>query len=177
MVWHSPERATIDAPRAEDFHTLSCWHPTPGCKSQFLARLEWLGGKHGLGLRGIGPGTWQKLLDAGLLDGLLDWLQLPAENLAKTPGFGERSAGKLAEQFQLARQQSFRKWLIALGAPAADSLPAGEDWNVLAARSEAQWRELPGIGATRATQLAAFFKDAEVLHLRQQLQEAGVQGF
>ncbi|MCY1410526.1 DNA ligase B [compost metagenome] len=177
VVWHSPERATIDAPRAEDFHALSCWHPTPACESQFLARLEWLGGKHGLGLRGVGPGTWQKLLDAGQLEGLLDWLQLPTENLAKAPGFGERSAGKLVEQFQLVRQQSFRKWLIALGAPAADSLPAGEDWNVLAALSEAQWQELPGIGAGRAAQLAAFFRDEEVLRLRQQLREVGVQGF
>ncbi|MBO3278167.1 NAD-dependent DNA ligase LigB [Pseudomonas schmalbachii] len=177
VVWHSPERTSIDAPRAEDFHALSCWHPTPGCAGQFLARLQWLSGRQGLGMRGVGPGTWQKLLDAGQLDGLLDWLQLPAETLTKTPGFGERSAGKLVEQFQLARQQSFRRWMNALGAPAADSLPTGEDWDTLAARSEAQWQELPGIGASRAVQLAAFFRDAEVLHLRQQLREARVQGF
>ena len=37
------------------FTPLSCWQPTPGCESQFLARLTWLSGKQGLAMPHVGP--------------------------------------------------------------------------------------------------------------------------
>jgi DNA ligase (NAD+) len=47
VVLRTTERADINAPNADHFHSLSCWQPTPGCESQFLARLTWLSGKQG----------------------------------------------------------------------------------------------------------------------------------
>ncbi|MCX7077916.1 MAG: NAD-dependent DNA ligase LigB, partial [Pseudomonas sp.] len=38
VVLRSADRPEVVAPRAEDFHHLSCWQPVPGCESQFLAR-------------------------------------------------------------------------------------------------------------------------------------------
>ena len=37
VVRRTTERTDIDIPNADDFHALSCWQPTPGCESQFLA--------------------------------------------------------------------------------------------------------------------------------------------
>ena len=61
VVLRATERPALNAPLAADFHHLSCWQPTPGCESQFLARLTWLSGKQGLALPHVGPGTWEKL--------------------------------------------------------------------------------------------------------------------
>ncbi|MBV7583481.1 NAD-dependent DNA ligase LigB [Pseudomonas sp. PDM33] len=177
VVWRSPTRPEIAAPTEEQFNALSCWQPTKGCEEQFLARLQWLSGKNGLGLSGVGPGTWRRLHDAGLLAGLLDWMTLTPEQLSQVPGLGERSAASLHQQFQFARQRSFAVWLRALGAPAPNAHPAGKDWSALATRSAAQWQEQPGVGKVRAAQLDAFFKAPEVVQLRERLHDLGVAGF
>ena len=176
VAWRSPQRAPVEAPPAGRYHALSCWRPSEGCEEQFLARLAWLGGKQGLQLRGVGPGTWRALLDAGQLNALLDWLELSADRLAALPGIGERSAQHLQGQFEESRKRSFRQWLRALGAPQADSLP-DERWSELTARSIDDWQQLPNIGPTRARQLQAFFADADVQRQAQRLAEVGVDGF
>jgi len=66
--------------------------------------------------------------------------------------------------------------LRALGAPLADRLP-DERWTELSARAIEDWQRLPNIGPTRARQLQAFFADAEVQRLAEQLRSAGVAGF
>lgn len=177
VVWRSPTRAEIAEPGDDQFNALSCWRPTEGCEEQFLARLEWLGSKGGLGLAGVGPGTWRRLHEAGLLPGLLDWMTLTPEQLSQVPGLGERSGASLHQQFQQARQRSFAVWLRALGAPSPKAHPADEDWPALAARSTEQWQEQPGVGKVRAEQLQAFFKAPEIVQLRKQLHDLGVTGF
>ncbi|WP_236199102.1 NAD-dependent DNA ligase LigB [Pseudomonas pseudonitroreducens] len=177
VVWRTPNRVELAAPVDNQFNALSCWRPTEGCNEQFLARLEWLGGKNGLGLSGVGAGTWRRLHEAGLLSGLLDWMTLTPAQLSQVPGLGERSAASLHQQFQLARQRPFSTWLRALGAPAVDAHPAAADWSALAAHSAQQWQARPGIGKVRAAQLEAFFQAEEVVQLRGQLHDLGVTGF
>ncbi|WP_043311004.1 NAD-dependent DNA ligase LigB [Pseudomonas sp. ML96] len=173
VVWRSQQRPELSVPDPAQHHALSCWRPTPGCESQFAARLQWLGGKRGLGMSGVGAGTWDKLQ----LEGLLDWLELRESELAALPGLGPRSAANLHASFAGARQRSFPQWLVALGLPPSGSAPLQGDWQTLAARSAGDWDGYAGVGATRATQLAAFFRHPEVLQLREQLQRAGVAGF
>lgn len=177
VVWRSPNRSEVDAPTDGQYDALSCWRPTAGCEEQFLARLEWLGGKNGLALSGVGPGTWRRLQEAGLLSGMLGWMTLTPEQLSQVPGLGERSAASLHQQFQQARERSFAAWLRALGAPSTKTLPAGETWAALAARSAQQWQEQPGIGKVRAAQWVAFFQAPEVVQLRERLHDLGVAGF
>ncbi|MDO9624099.1 MAG: NAD-dependent DNA ligase LigB [Pseudomonas sp.] len=177
VVWRSQQRPAVQAPQSDDHHALSCWRITPACTSQFRARLAWLSGKQGLALPGVGPGTWDKLLQAQQLDGLLDWLTLSAMQLAEVPGLGPRSASKLEQSFALARQRPFADWLHALGLPPSGTAPLADNWNELAQRSNAQWQHQPGIGPSRAAQLQAFFQHPEVQALREQLRTAGVEGF
>ena len=173
VAWRSQVRAALAVPDPARYHGLSCWQPTPGCESQFSARLEWLSGKRGLALPEVGAGTWDTLQPKGLLD----WLALDEATLATRPGLGPRSAARLSASFALARQRPFAQWLRALGLPPSGSAPLGEDWDSLAARDNATWDAYAGIGARRAAQLVAFFREPQVLALREQLRAAGVSGF
>lgn len=173
VVWRAQQRTQLQVPEPAQHHALSCFRPTPGCASQFAARLQWLGGKQGLALSGVGAGTWEKLQ----LQGLLDWLTLAEEELAHRPGFGQRSAASLSASFASARQRPFAQWLRALGLPPSGSAPLQGDWAALAAREAADWDAYAGVGPTRAAQLTAFFRHPEVLHLREQLQRSGIEGF
>lgn len=172
VAWRSQTRAVLSIPDPNVHHGLSCWRPSAGCESQFAARQQWLSGKRGLALPGVGAGTWSKLQ----LHGLLDWLELGEAELAARPGFGPRSAAQLSASFALARQRPFAQWLRALGLPPSGSAPLG-DWDSLAARDASAWDAYAGIGAVRAKQLTAFFRAPEVLQLREQLRAAGVAGF
>ncbi|MEB0092841.1 NAD-dependent DNA ligase LigB [Pseudomonas sp. CCI1.2] len=177
VVSRNTDRAALNVPLAADYHPLSCWQPTLGCESQFQARLAWLSGKNGLALTGVGPGTWNSLLAAKRIDGLLDWMTLDATELVNIPGFGERSSAKLLASLQSARQQPFHRWLKALGLPPTASVDLGNQWSQLATRTTDQWQAEPGIGPGRAAQLTAFFNDPHVQALSEQLRNHGIDGF
>ncbi|VVP79031.1 NAD-dependent DNA ligase LigB [Pseudomonas fluorescens] len=176
-VVRTSERAAINVPNAKDFHALSCWQPTPGCESQFLSRLTWLSGKQGLAMQNVGRGTWEKLLETGRVKHLLDWLTLDEPELANIAGFGERSSARLMHSFRSARQRPFAQWLKALGMPPTGGANLPDSWQALAQRDTEQWQKEVGIGAGRAAQLSAFFRDAQVLALSEILRTAGIDGF
>ncbi|WP_062385399.1 NAD-dependent DNA ligase LigB [Pseudomonas abietaniphila] len=177
VVTRNIERVEIKVPEAADYHALSCWHPVEGCESQFRERLKWLSSKKGLGLPGVGPGTWDKLINAGHLNGLLDWMPLDATQLANIPGLGDQSSAKLLKSFQGAREQSFEVWLKAIGLPPTAGAPLGESWSDLSTRDVGQWQAVAGIGPERAQQLTAFFQNPHVQALARQLREQGIKGF
>lgn len=177
VVLQSATRPMLEVPHEDDYHALSCLRASPACASQFHARLTWLSGKQALNLAGIGAGTWQKLLHAQHLEGLLDWLQLAQEQLLAVPGIGPQGAALLDQRFAEARQRPFSDWLRALGVPVNPDKLATDSWLQMQQRSLADWQALPGIGATRAAQLQAFFKHEEVLALADQLGAVGVAGF
>ncbi|MBN6771819.1 NAD-dependent DNA ligase LigB [Pseudomonas granadensis] len=177
VVVRAAERAELSVPNAQDFHALSCWQPTAGCESQFLARLAWLSGKQGLAMAHVGRGTWEKLFETGRLNNLLDWLTLDEPELANIAGFGERSSARLIHSFHSARRRPFVQWLKALGLPPTGQAQLADTWQALAQRDTEQWQAEPGIGSGRAAQLSAFFRDPQVLALRETLQAAGIDGF
>lgn len=163
VVRRAQPRVAVSAPDPRAYDALSCWHPVAGCEQQFRARLEWLGGAQGLDLPGVGAGVWQALIDAGLVGGLLDWLELDAARL-QAAGFAPARAQALATAFANARERDFARWLRALGAPP----PAhASDWNALVAQAD----------AAPAHALAAFVRHAEVRALAQRLRAAGIAGF
>jgi DNA ligase (NAD+) len=176
VVWRTQQRAAVTPPDFGKHDPLSCWQATPGCEEQFRARLLRLGGKQGLQLDGLGAGTWQALIDAGLIHGLLDWMNLTPAQLAVAPGVGQARASTLAQTFASARQRSFARWLHALGMPASGSAELS-DWTTLSARSSDEWQAIDGIGPGRADRLVEFFTHPELRAQAVRLHAAGVQGF
>jgi len=177
VVLRSTRRQNLQPPQETDFHVLSCWQPSPGCESQFLARLTWLSGKQGLNLQNVGSQTWARLIETGRIKGLLDWLTLDQAELANIAGFGERSSQRLLKSLHGARQQPFPRWLKAIGLPPSGSADLSGPWQALAQRSSLDWQHEAGIGAGRAAQLVAFFQDPQVLALQGALNAAGIEGF
>ena len=177
VVWRARQRQPIQAPSAEAYDSLTCWQASPGCEQQFLARLVWLSGKKGLDLPQLGPGTWQLLVQAGLVTRLLDWLTLGEAQLQAVAGIGPTDAHTLAASFRLAPTRSFARWLKALGLPPSGGATLPENWGAMAAISLEQWQTEPGVGAVRARRLVDFFSSAEVEQLQRRLHETGVAGF
>lgn len=177
VIWRSPERIEVKAPDPDHYHGLSCWQFEPGCESQFRARLAWLSSKQGLNLPNLGPGTWNRLIEQGHVTGLLDWLALTDEHLQGQTGMGERSRERLLGSFALAHERGFGQWLKAIGLPSGVTLDASDTWHTLTARDLHQWRDTPGIGAKKATQLHDFFRHPQVTQLADVLAEAGIEGF
>jgi DNA ligase (NAD+) len=176
VVWRTRVRAVVTPPPEHTHDRLSCWHPDAGCEAQFLARLLWLGGKHGLRIDGVGTQGWQALVDTGQVRGVLGWMHLTPAQLATVPGIGAVRANSMTREFAQARRRDFATWLRALGLPPAGSVSL-PDWATLAARDQAAWQQQPGIGAVRAGRLVAFFQHPEVRRLAAQLHAAGVAGF
>jgi len=177
VVHRATERRTVTTPAPGRYGPLTCWQAGEYCEEQFVARLTWLSGKQGLAMPGTGPGTWRRLVQAGLVTSLADWLALDAERLAQLPGISDSSARRLQRSFEASRARPFAQWVSGLGVPTPRNLPLEGDWATLARRSAAEWQALPGIGATRASQLEAFFAVEHVQALAQQLSESGIQGF
>lgn len=177
VVLRNTERVDLAVPKPQDYHALSCWQLTPGCEGQFRARLAWLSGKKGLALPGVGPGTWDKLIDAGRIEGLLDWMTLDHAQLVNIPGLAERSSAKLLDSLQTAHERPFQMWLKAIGLPPTGAASLTGNWDELAARSNEQWQAEPGIGPGRAATLRAFFQHPEVQILSARLRAQGIKGF
>lgn len=176
VAWHAQERADLVPPNPRQHTPLTCWQSGPNCNQQFVARLVWLGGNHGLGLDGVGADTWQALVDAGLVHGLLDWMELTPGQLATVAGLGDRRAAALARAFASARERPFRRWLQALGVP----LPAVDgisDWATLDGRDAGDWQAIAGVGAGRARQLVALLHCPGLRAQAARLHAVGVQGF
>ena len=177
VVWRTRQRAVVTPPDPQAYGRLSCWQAVPGCEQQFRARLSWLGGKQGLQLDGLGADTWQALIDAGLIHGLLDWMGLTPAQLAMVPGFGSTRASALAQAFAAARDRPFARWLRAMGVPTGGGTDELSGWAELSSRNTADWQSLDGVGAGRANQLVEFFSHPDVRELAARLHAAGVQGF
>lgn len=177
VILRSYPRVDVAVPLASDFHHLSCWRLAPACEEQLLARLTWLSGKQGLDLPHIGRETWSNLIQAGQINGLVDWLNLDETELATIDGFGDRSSARLLASLRSARQRPFAQWLTALGVPptARNNLAGG--WHALAARDTQAWQAEAGIGPGRAAQLSAFFRDPQVVAMSETLRAAGIDGF
>lgn len=173
VVRRASHRAAVDLPA--DASTSACWHLEPGCERRFLARLVWLGGKQGLDIEDIGERGWQRLIDAGLVRGLLDWLDVTPEQLQRIDGIGKARAHAWVEAFARSRRLGFAQWMQALGAPpGASSVPG---WLAGANRDAAAWQRIRGVGAARSRQLTAFFADVQVRELAARLHAAQIDGF
>lgn len=174
VIWRSSPRPSIPVPNPEDFHESSCWRPIPGCRQQFLARLQWLGGKQGLDLPGVGPGTWASLLDAGLLPDLLAWLELDTQRLQGVPGVGNRKIQTLLNGQALARKRPFATWLEALGMPAVQRIRPAENWQEL---QTPEWQRQASLSDKATQRLVAYTRHPEWQTLLPYLRKHAINGF
>lgn len=177
VIWRNPVREPVKPPPPARYTPLTCWQPEPGCRSQYLARLQWMSSQNGLGMPHIGKGAWGRLLDAGLLPALHSWLSLDEATLASVNGIGPLSAQRIAQQFAVARKKPFKNWLKAMSAPPFGKADIPANWSLLASRTEAQWANETGVGKGRAAQWVAFFQHPPAWRMAKALHDLRVEGF
>lgn len=165
VLWRVSERDYPPPPDKQRYTMLSCFRLTADCDEQFLARLEWLGGKQALNFTGLGRSGWQRLIQTGSLNHLFSWMTLTEEKLQASVGMSQHMAHLFWQQFQLSRQQPFKRWVRALGVPIPESALRAlvdDSWEVLLSRTEKQWQQLPGIGVGLARQISNFLNHPDV---------------
>lgn len=116
VVWRGAER-TKPTPPENRFNSLTCYFASDVCQEQFISRLVWLGSKQVLGLDGIGEAGWRALHQTHRFEHIFSWLLLTPEQLQNTPGIAKSKSAQLWHQFNLARQQPFTRWVMAMGIP------------------------------------------------------------
>lgn len=179
VVWRMAERLKPTPPAAK-FNALTCYFATPECSEQFLSRLVWLSSKSVLDIDGVGENVWRVIQRQHPMEHLFSWLALTSEQLQAMPGISAARGQHLWHQFDLIRKRPFIRWVLAMGIPVpqeALAQPGNENWRLLTAKSEAQWRTLPGVGAIRARQLVAFLHHPDVAALAQWLSGQRIPGF
>ena len=177
VVWRGTERPAIVSPNEHDFHAFSCFRYSAVCQQQFLARLVWLSGDHGLKLAGVREGMWLRLIQHDLLEDVLSWLSLTEAQLNAVNGMGDKRARDIYESLQSARQMPLSRWLLALGIPVPRSAMSALDnvnWLALQQWTAQQWRQFSGIGERRAEEIMAFLKHPIVVELIARLAREGI---
>ncbi|MBW5893808.1 NAD-dependent DNA ligase LigB [Pectobacterium polaris] len=177
VVWRGTERPAIVFPGEHDFHAFSCFRYSAVCQQQFLARLVWLSGEHGLNLAGVREGMWLRLIQHDLLEDVLSWLSLTEAQLNAVNGMGDKRARDIYDSLQSARQMPLSRWLLALGIPvprSAINALDDVDWLALQQWTAQQWRQFSGIGERRAEEIMAFLKHPIVVGLMTRLDREGI---
>ncbi|MER1976864.1 NAD-dependent DNA ligase LigB [Pseudocitrobacter faecalis] len=179
VVWRSTQRIKPTLP-LQKYNALTCFYATPGCEEQFIARLEWLSSKAVFDIDGLGRAGWQTLHQAQSFEHLFSWLALTPEQLRRTPGITPSRATQLWHQFNLVRQQPFKRWVTAFGLPlskAAQGALADNRWDTLASRSAQDWQRFPGMGNLRAQQMVEAVHHPDISRLAQWLASQKIPGF
>ncbi|TBR67658.1 MULTISPECIES: NAD-dependent DNA ligase LigB [unclassified Escherichia] len=179
VVWRGAER-TKPTPPENRFNALTCYFASDVCQEQFISRLVWLGSKQVLGLEGIGVSGWRSLHQTHRFEHIFSWLSLTPEQLQHTPGIAKSKGEQLWHQFNLARQQPFTRWVMAMGIPLTQTALNANDfssWAQLLQRSEQYWQQLPGTGLRRASQVMEWKDNAQIKMLGNWLAAQQITGF
>ncbi|CAD6090851.1 NAD-dependent DNA ligase LigB [Escherichia coli] len=179
VVWRGAER-TKPTPPENSFNSLTCYFASDVCQEQFISRLVWLGSKQVLGLDGIGEAGWRALHQTHRFEHIFSWLLLTPEQLQNTPGIAKSKSAQLWHQFNLARQQPFTRWVMAMGIPltrAALNASDERSWSQLLFSTEQFWQQLPGTGSGRARQFIEWKENAQIKKLGSWLSAQQITGF
>ncbi|GCV60557.1 DNA ligase [Escherichia coli] len=179
VVWRGAER-TKPTPPENSFNSLTCYFASDVCQEQFISRLVWLGSKQVLGLDGIGEAGWRALHQTHRFEHIFSWLLLTPEQLQNTPGIAKSKSAQLWHQFNLARQQPFTRWVMAMGillTRAALNASDERSWSQLLFSTEQFWQQLPGTGSGRARQVIEWKENAQIKKLGSWLSAQQITGF
>lgn len=179
VVWRGAER-TKPTPPENRFNSLTCYFASDVCQEQFISRLVWLGSKQVLGLDGIGEAGWRALHQTHRFEHIFSWLLLTPEQLQNTPGIAKSKSAQLWHQFNLARKQTFTRWVMAMGIPltrAALNASDERSWSQLLFSTEQFWQQLPGTGSGRARQVIEWKENAQIKKLGSWLAAQQITGF
>lgn len=173
VVWRVTERKKWAFPVEDNHYFTGCMILTVACREQFLSRLVWLSHSSVLDIPGIKQSNWQKLMQLKNFRHLFSWLSFTLDDIQSLPGINQARAEMWMHHFELARQQPFRRWVMALGVPVPKKALASLEettWQQLMARTVQDWQKLPGVGRVTAQRIMQYLQDENVQAMIQLIQ-------
>ncbi|MBM7636155.1 DNA ligase (NAD+) [Streptococcus saliviloxodontae] len=162
----------------EDEVALRCINAS--CPAQLKERLIHFASRDAMNITGLGPSVVEKLFTSDLVSDIPAIFQLTIADLVTLEGFQEKSATKLYEAIQAAKQNSAEKLLFGLGirhvgAKASKQLmEAFENLQALSQADEEAIAAIDGLGLVIAKSLRDYFATENARLLLSELEQDGV---
>jgi DNA ligase (NAD+) len=150
------------------------------CPAQMREGLAHFVSRGAMDIRGLGYSTLVKMIELGLIKNGADLYALTEDQIAKLPGFKEKSIANLLASLEASKQQPFENVLMALGIRHVgegvanlllDSFP---DIDSLINASQEEIASIGGIGPQIAASIYEWFQDPRNRKLVERLREAGL---
>ena len=161
-------RLKVQIPEQNQYSGLTCLSYSPDCSEQFLSRLLWLTGSHGMDIPGINRTVLEGLIQSGKLKQLSDVLQLTEKDISQ-------EAIKVIQNHQLSLAQA----ILTLGIPEVgkkrSDLLADEakNWKTIQQASSKQLQEWIKCSDKEAENIISYLHSREILLLVRHLSEDG----
>jgi DNA ligase (NAD+) len=172
--------------------------PNPACPAKVMAGFLHFTGRGGMDIEGAGFKVVDQLVRQGLVSTPADFYRLTAEQVVALDRFAQKSAENLLANIERSRRRPLARVLYALGMPQVGGQTAldlahwasgrwpkrddesGVEWTRrvgqgLRATPAEEFEAVPGIGATVAGAVAAYFAQPETGTLLESLAEVGVE--
>ncbi len=150
------------------------------CPAQVILRLKHWGSREAMDIRGLGEATARALYEKGLVRDVGDLYYLKPTDIARLPGFAQKSAMNLYHAIQESKERGLDRVLYGLGIRYVGLTTAKR----LSQEIESIWdlKDIPlerlvsieGIGEIVARSVREFFSRPENLRVIEKLEKAGV---
>lgn len=183
--WQMPSRCPVCNSHVEVIQAAHVCTGGVTCSAQRLYRIAHYGSRLGMDIEGLGEGTVQQLMNAGLVTRLSDLYALRLEGLQHLQGWGEVSARNLLNAIEAAKAPELRRFIYALGIETVGEGTAKSlarhfgTWDAFAAATREQLLAVTDVGPVTAQAIRAAFADellgAEMMRLAQIVQPKAAQ--
>jgi len=177
MPANCPECGTaIVKPEDEAMHRC----PNTSCPAQFFELLKHFVGKGAIDIDGLGEQWCRILIDKGLVIDLADLYALQKDDLLELDRMGDKLATRIMANIEAGKQKPLARLLFAMGiihvgSEVAELLTQAYDSvDEIAAATEEELAEIPGIGPKIATSIASYFQLDVNNSVIEKLRTAGV---
>ncbi len=150
------------------------------CPAQRLRHIVHFASRAGMDIEGLGTAVAQLLIDNGLISSAGDIYSLRAQDIAKLPGMGKRSAEKLIAAIEGSKSNGLVKLLGSLGIPQVGQAAAkvlARRFKSMEAIENASVEELTDtedVGPVTAGYIRSWLDSEQSQHLLGLLRDAGV---
>ncbi|MFB3092179.1 MAG: NAD-dependent DNA ligase LigA [Dehalococcoidia bacterium] len=180
-VFQMPDRCTVcGAPvvKSPDDAMHRC--PNTACPAQFFELLKHFVGKGAMDIDGLGERWSRILIDQGLVEDVADLYYITKEQLLGLERMGDKLATRIMDNIEVSKSRPLSRVLFALGilhigSEMADLLTQSfHSIDEIAAATEEQLTDVPGIGPKIAASVVTYFGVDNNREVIQKLRAAGV---
>ncbi|HEU4389303.1 MAG TPA: NAD-dependent DNA ligase LigA, partial [Blastocatellia bacterium] len=150
------------------------------CPAQRFEQLKHFVSQGAMDIRGLGPSTLEKLSELGLIEDAADIYSLSETEIARLPGFKDKSIHNLLAAVEASKERPFENVLFALGIRHVGEGIAGlltahfHEMDLLMAAGEEEIAGVTGIGAEIAKSVHDYLHDSKNRAFVHKLQKAGL---